>query len=154
MSFDKLRELLLFCWRNREEWCKRTEGDKGEKVLIFRYFCNFNTSKCEVLQGSLKALAPFGRFIYYGSASAATDEWDSIHLVGLMSNQAVVGFNIAHTLTTYPEKAINAITHMLQLMATGNLNPVVRDIFPLRKASEAHWLIENRQTMGTVVLQP
>ncbi|WP_159887907.1 quinone oxidoreductase family protein [Paenibacillus puerhi] len=108
----------------------------------------------EILQGSLRVLAPFGRLVYFGSASAVHDKWDQADLVRLLENKSIIGFNIAHLLTSRPEQAKAGLEHLYELMGTGRLKPLVQHRFPLDQAGEAHRLLEARQTSGTVVLVP
>ncbi|WP_232697418.1 quinone oxidoreductase family protein [Brevibacillus daliensis] len=108
----------------------------------------------DILKGSLYVLRPFGRLIYFGSASASNEKWDQVNLVKLLKNKSIVGFNIEHFLTSFPDIAKSGLEHLYQLISTGQLNPVVQHIFPLDHVVEAHRLLESRQTVGTVVLLP
>ncbi|MGE7271656.1 quinone oxidoreductase family protein [Brevibacillus panacihumi] len=108
----------------------------------------------QILEGSLRALAPFGRLVYFGSASASTEKWDFVNLLQVLENKSIIGFNIAHFLTSFPELAKEGLEHLYELVSMNRLNPVVKHIFPLENASEAHALLESRQTVGTVILQP
>lgn len=108
----------------------------------------------DILKGSLNVLAPFGRLVYYGSASAKDNNWDQIDLVSLLSNKSITGFNIAHLLGSDPEKVREGLEALFTMSMTGKLNPVVKHVIPLSEAAEAHRLIESRQTVGTVILQP
>lgn len=108
----------------------------------------------EILKSSLKVLAPFGRLVYYGSASSNTNQWDRASLIDILENKTIAGFNIGHLLRSNPEHAVTGIQSLYQLIAQGKVRPIVRHILPLVDVAKAHELIESRQTVGVLVLKP
>ncbi|MGF9913428.1 quinone oxidoreductase [Paenibacillus ehimensis] len=132
------------------DWAKQVlecTGGKGADLIL-------EMVGGDILQGSLQVLAPFGRLIYFGSASAVNEKWDRADLVKLLENKSIIGFNIAHFLTSRPESAKAGLEHLYEMISADQLKPVVRHILPLEQAAEAHRLLESRQTVGTIVLKP
>jgi NADPH:quinone reductase len=53
-----------------------------------------------------------------------------------------------------PELVQDAIAEIVALWEAGAVRPLVGATFPLARAGEAHRLIEERQSVGKVVLVP
>ena len=51
-------------------------------------------------------------------------------------------------------RAPEIMEELITLAQAGKLKPVVRHIYPFAEAAEAHRLIEERQSIGKVVLTP
>jgi|GEM_PF-3844926 NADPH2:quinone reductase len=66
-------------------------------------------------------------------------------------NQSVVGYWLSSRLARDGASAA-VIPQLLQLAGQGRISSVVRHVFPLEEAAEAHRAISGRHTMGKVVL--
>jgi NADPH:quinone reductase-like Zn-dependent oxidoreductase len=100
----------------------------------------------EVFPRSLAALAPAGRLVTCG---ALDNPMVTINLWALIGKRARIIGTGGGAVT--PEE----LDHLIQLVAEGKLKgPVIDRELPLEQASEAHRLIEERQTFGKVVLRP
>ncbi|NHN58472.1 MULTISPECIES: NADPH:quinone oxidoreductase family protein [Halorussus] len=106
----------------------------------------------ETFSRSLDALAHFGRVVTYGAASGEPGEVETTRL--LFENKSVVGYHLGNALQRDPQRILKAVPELQQLLASGDLEVVVGERFPLEEAAAAHEAIENRETVGKVVLEP
>jgi NADPH2:quinone reductase len=105
-----------------------------------------------VFDGSLSALAPFGRLVTYGMA--ARQETRPVAPGALLQrSRAVIGFWLAHCMSR-PEMMDAAVTELLGLVADGALRPVGGGRYPLTAVREAHQDLLARRTTGKLVLDP
>jgi NADPH2:quinone reductase len=105
-----------------------------------------------VFDGSLAALAPFGRLVAYGMAARTPPA--PVQAPALMQkSRAVIGFWLAHCMSR-PEMMDAAVTDLLQMVADGDLHPVVGGRYPLSAVREAHQDLLARRTAGKLVLDP
>lgn len=101
---------------------------------------------------SLRALAPFGRLAYFGSAGRvpATPVQPEV-LMG--RSQTVAGFWLVHCLGR-PEMVGPPLQELFGLVATGRLRPQTGATYALDDAAKAHADMRARRTTGKVVLRP
>ena len=105
-----------------------------------------------VFDGSLSALAPFGRLVAYGQAGRT--EPKPIRANALMAkSRAVIGFWLAHCMRR-PHMMDAAIDDLLRMVAARELEPVVGGRYPLSAVREAHEDLLARRTTGKLVLDP
>ncbi len=103
-----------------------------------------------VTDGSLAALAPFGRLCLFGMASRTPPA--PIDAGALMAtSRAVVGFWLVHALRR-PGGLRPAMEELLALAATGGLRAVDGGRYPLADAARAHRDLRSRATTGKLVL--
>jgi NADPH2:quinone reductase len=99
---------------------------------------------------SLDLLAPFGRLLLVGNASA---DWD--HTIGSnriwLDNATVAGFNAGAYVPAHPEAIRPAAEAALKAVADG-LADVAIDALPLAEAATAHERLENHTTQGRPIL--
>ena len=105
-----------------------------------------------VFDGSLSALAPFGRLVAYGQAGRTQPK--PINAGPLMQkSRAVIGFWLAHCMAR-PEMLDAAMGELLPLVAEGSLKPVVGGRYPMAAVREAHQDLLARRSTGKLVLDP
>jgi NADPH:quinone reductase len=105
-----------------------------------------------VFDGSLSALAPFGRLVAYGMAARTPPS--PIQAPSLMAtSRAVIGFWLAHCMKR-PQMMDAAVEDLLALVAAGDLEPVVGGRYPLSAVRQAHEDLRARRTTGKLVLDP
>ncbi|WP_369138783.1 quinone oxidoreductase family protein [Modestobacter versicolor] len=105
-----------------------------------------------VLDGSLSALAPFGRLVAYGMAGREAPR--PVGVPSLMgTSRAVIGFWLAHCMTR-PEMMDAAMADLLPMVADGTLKPVSGGRYPLTAVREAHQDLLARRTSGKLTLDP
>jgi NADPH2:quinone reductase len=105
--------------------------------------------------GSLAALAPFGRLVTFGMASRTPAT--AVHPGSLMvGSHSVIGFwlvdcmrpALIHSMVTTP------LAELVAQVADGRLRPIEGTIYPLSSARRAHEDLRARRTTGKVVLDP
>lgn len=106
----------------------------------------------EAFYGSLDALAGFGRIVAYGVASGTTPAAATPRL--FFENRSVHGFHLGHAFEHRPDRVTAPAPDLLERIADGDLEVVVERTFPLAEAGAAHEHLENRESVGKVVLEP
>ena len=105
--------------------------------------------------GSLAALAPFGRIVTFGMASrrAATAIAPGSLMVG---SHAVMGFWLVDCMRPAVAAAMVAapLAELVAQVADGRLRPIEGTTYPLSAARRAHEDLRARATIGKVVLDP
>ena len=105
----------------------------------------------EVFAESLRALAPFGRLVAYGTASGQQPEVSTRKL--MQHSVAVVGFWLVHALGS-PAMSGEVIARLLQMVRDGTLRPVIGATYGLGEAERAHRDLAARTTTGKLLLDP
>lgn len=106
----------------------------------------------EVFADTLDAVSHFGRVVTYGAASGDPGRVDTLDV--FTENQSVIGFHLANAVARDPSRVLGAMTDLQQKLMTGDLEVVVGETFDLAEAADAHEFVENRDSMGKVVLEP
>jgi NADPH2:quinone reductase len=104
-----------------------------------------------VLTSSIDLLAPLGRAVAYGAASG---ELISVPIRALFGLKTVVGFSMLAWRAARPEQARAELTEVARYLWDGRLKATVHTSLPLTEAAEAHRLLEDRSTIGRILLQP
>ena len=100
--------------------------------------------------GSLAALAPFGRLCLFGGASRTRPA--PLDPAALMAtSRSVVGFWLVHVLRR-PGGLRIAMEELLSLARTGSIRAVDGGHYPLADAADAHRALRSRGTVGKLVL--
>jgi NADPH2:quinone reductase len=101
---------------------------------------------------SLRALAPFGRLVTYGTASrelpTPVDPRSLVH-----GSRGVIGFWAAHCFTK-PAMFREPVQELLDMVAAGDLRAIVGGTYALGDARAAHEDLRGRRTVGKLVLVP
>ncbi len=105
-----------------------------------------------VFAQSLTVLNPLGVVVAIGFAAGGWDQVDPALLTG--RNIGIQGFYLGRLMRLRPEVVLEAVGELLPLWEQGAIRPVVGATFPLGEAAAAHRLIENRRSVGKVVLVP
>jgi NADPH2:quinone reductase len=123
------------------------EANGGAKVDIVLEMVGGAT-----FDASLAALAPFGRLVAYGMAGRDTPT--PVEPGSLMRrSRGVIGFWLAHCFER-PEMLSGPVGELLEMVAAGELKPVVGGTYPLAEARRAHEDLRARRTVGKLVLDP
>lgn len=123
------------------------EANDGQKVDVILDMVGGPTT-----DGSLKALAPFGRHVVYGMAGRVPPKDVPIGML-MGTSKAVIGFWLVHCMTR-PGMMDAAVTDLLSLAAAGDLTVVDGGSYPLSEARRAHEDIRGRGTTGKLRLIP
>jgi NADPH2:quinone reductase len=105
-----------------------------------------------VFDGSLAALAPFGRLVTFGAASRVPSRPVPAQLL-MKTSRSVVGFWLVHALRL-PGGLRPAMEDLLDLVRSGRLRVLPGGRYPLEEARRAHEDIASRRTHGKLVLDP
>ncbi|MBC7640704.1 MAG: zinc-binding dehydrogenase [Rhodoferax sp.] len=128
---DEVRDLLV-------------EANEGRQVDVV-----LEMTGGVVTDGSLAALAPFGRLCLFGMASRTPPA--PVDAGALMAtSRAVIGFWLVHTLRR-PGGLRPAMDELLSLAGSGALRGVDGGHFPLEAAADAHRALRSRGTTGKLV---
>jgi NADPH2:quinone reductase len=123
------------------------EANDGDKVDIVLEMVGGPT-----FDGSLRALAPFGRLIVFGMASRVPPSpVDPGRL--MVGSKMVMGYWLVDCLRDL-SRVTGPMTELLDLTAAGKLTPVIGATYPLGDARRAHEDMRARATTGKVVLVP
>jgi NADPH2:quinone reductase len=107
----------------------------------------------ETTDASLAALAPFGRLVFFGMASRRPPS--PVDLAALMRrSRGVIGFWLVHAMADPARHLAAPMEELLRWTASGELRPVVGDVYPLGEAAQAHRDLRARRTVGKLVLDP
>jgi NADPH2:quinone reductase len=121
------------------------EANEGHRVDIV-----LEMTGGAVFDGSLAALAPFGRLVTYGLASrTAPSPIAAAPLIA--TSRAVIGFWLVHALRR-PGGLGPAMDELLSLASSGGLRAIDGGHYPLADARRAHEDIRSRRTAGKLVL--
>lgn len=130
-----------------ENWHKQvlvnTEGKGGDIIL--------EMVGGDIFKKSLKCIATNGRLVVYGRAGGEVTKFDPAVL--MQRNVSVIGFWLVHILKDvklYKESVIE----LLNYIGEGKLKLIIGRTFSLGDAKIAHELMEGRQTIGKLVLNP
>ena len=102
-------------------------------------------------EACLRTLAPFGRHVVFGIASREPNEVSTGHL--LRHSRSLIGFWLMH-LVPHREQVAAMIGDLLGAVASGELEIVVGDVYPLAEARRAHEDLAGRGTRGKLLLDP
>jgi len=106
----------------------------------------------DLVARSLKVLEPLGSHVLIGYAGGFWEDLSPALLVG--RNVSMHGFYLGRLMRHRPELVQEAIGELMPLWESGAVRPVVGATFPLEQAADAHRLIEERKSVGKVVLVP
>lgn len=111
----------------------------------------YESSGGAVVREGLKALAPLGQMVIYGSLNILDFSLGVPDLLGLIfQNQTITGFATAPLLT--PKSLQDALARLFGMAAAGDLTVTIGGVYPLEDAGEAHRALESRHTRGKIVL--
>jgi NADPH2:quinone reductase len=106
----------------------------------------------DVFTGCLDATKHFGRIVPYGAASGVPGTVDTGKV--FFENQSVIGYHLGQAMMRDPQRVFAAVPDLTQGLEAGELEVIVGKTFPLEDAPEAHQYIEDRKSVGKVVLTP
>jgi NADPH2:quinone reductase len=124
------------------EQVKQATSGKGTDIIL-------EMIGGSISEQSLQCLAPFGRMVIFGATSGQIAQFTGIQL--MYKNQSIIGYWLTSRLQ-HPDRIATAALELMQYLASGKLEIVVGQTYPLAEAEQAHRAIADRQTMGKVVL--
>ncbi|MGD1840498.1 MAG: zinc-binding alcohol dehydrogenase family protein [Thermonemataceae bacterium] len=121
------------------------DNNQGEKVDFI-----FEMVGGKVYEQSIEALKPGGSMIVYGAASGEKGLLHSERFVD--ENQHLLSFNLAHYVQHKTEAWQAALGAMIEQITSGNIRIQTPHTYTLEEAVQAHQAVEQRKTIGKVVL--
>lgn len=118
----------------------------GEEVDVI-----LQMSGGEAFEQQMSVLAPFGRMIAFGIATREPNEIKTQRL--MRSSRSVVGFWIVHLLQR-PDLLKQGTGELLGAVASGELEVVIGDVFPMSDVAQAQIELAERRTHGKLLLDP
>jgi NADPH2:quinone reductase len=107
----------------------------------------------DVFQESMKCLARYGRLVSFGNAKGTSGgQFGAGELSATC--RSVIGFSLGSTIRFEPEKVRETAKDVLSFIENKKLKFMVGKSFSLKDASEAHRWIEDRKSIGKVLLYP
>jgi NADPH:quinone reductase-like Zn-dependent oxidoreductase len=106
----------------------------------------------EIFKRSIGTLNPLGTIVAAGFADGWWEPLDTPLMVG--RNLTLQGFYLGRLMKLRPDVVHAAVRELVALWETGAVEPLVGATFPLERAGDAHSLIEDRKSVGKVVLVP
>ena len=105
-----------------------------------------------VFKEALASLAPLGRLVLFGIASG---EGLAVHPYDLLRTSSTFAtLNLSVFFAERHELIDPSWNELLGLYEAGKIRPMITHRLPLEKASEAHRLMESRETVGKLLLLP
>jgi NADPH2:quinone reductase len=123
------------------------EANEGNRVDAV-----FEMAGGKIFDGSLRALAPFGRMVTYGIAGRQPNEVQT----GLLMRKSwsVVGFWLMHCMLD-PDRLIREpLADLYDRAARGEVRAVPGGTYGLSDAGQAHQDLRSRKTRGKLLLDP
>ena len=131
-----------------EDFAKRvSEITKGEKCDVV-----YDGVGKATFPASLDCLRPFGMFVSFGSASGGIEAFN----LGLLGQKGSL-IATRPTLTTFladHSRAEKMARDLFRVVGNGDVTIHVGKRFLLAEASQAHIALEQRETTGSLILQP
>jgi NADPH2:quinone reductase len=106
----------------------------------------------KAFEASYAALAPFGRIVTYGIASREPNELNTGEM--MRSTRGVIGFWLVQMMAHRRDLMREGIGELMAAAASGDLEIVIGDVYPLSEARRAHEDIQARRTQGKLLLDP
>jgi NADPH:quinone reductase len=136
--------LVNYTESNWVEQILETTGGKGVDVAL-------EMVGGDVFNKTLKCLATFGRLVVFGAASG---EQSKMYPSSLMArNQSVIGFFLPQIMRK-PALLQPSLVELLTYLGEGKLKLTIGGVFPLEDAADVHRLLQSRQTIGKLILEP
>jgi NADPH2:quinone reductase len=130
-----------------EDWPKSVlEATNGRGVDII-----LESIGGEIFEQNFECLATFGRYIIFGSTRGPGKPFEPRRLMS--KAQSMTGIYLPVFLAK-PELMRRGMTELVDQVIRGKLRAQVSVVLPLSKIAEAHRLLEDRQVIGAVVLNP
>ncbi|SDJ50011.1 quinone oxidoreductase family protein [Salimicrobium halophilum] len=131
----------------QENWREQViekNGGKGIDVAL-------EMAGGDVFTETVKAMAPFGRVLTYGAASGVPPQLNATALMN--KNLSVIGFFLPQIMKK-PELVQQSLKELLTLLDQGRLTLHIGGVYALSDAQQVHEDLENRKTMGKLVMKP
>jgi NADPH:quinone reductase-like Zn-dependent oxidoreductase len=116
---------------------------------------------------SLKILAPLGRMVSIGASAIKVNKWNPFSWYKAwrdyprisrneLQSQAYMTLHIGFLLEDHKERIAPIWDRMIRFMQEHNLRPILQEtaVYPMSQAGKVHQLIDSRQNIGRLLLDP
>jgi NADPH2:quinone reductase len=117
-------------------------GGKGVDIIL-------ESVGGDIFEKNFDCLAPFGRYVVYGSTRGSGQPVPPRRLMG--KAQSLIGFYLPVFLQR-PELIRNGLQYLVAAAMQGKVVPSIARILPLSEAAEAHRILEDREVRGILLL--
>jgi NADPH2:quinone reductase len=122
------------------------EANGGEKVDVVLHMSGTG------FEAELHALGMLGRIVVFGNAARQPNEVQTNHL--LQTSKSVLGFWLVPLVAQRRDLIQSMTADLLGAVASGDLEVVVGNTYPLSEAASAHTEMQERRTSGKQLLDP
>jgi NADPH2:quinone reductase len=122
------------------------EANEGERVDVVLHMSGTG------FDDELHALGMLGRIVAFGNAARHPNELQTNYL--LRTSKAVIGFWLVALIARRRDLIQSMTADLLGAVASGELEVVIGNTYPLSEAARAHTDIQERRTTGKLLLDP
>jgi NADPH2:quinone reductase len=122
------------------------EANGGEKVDVVLHMSGIG------FEDELHALGMLGRIVVFGNAARHPNELQTNYL--LQTSKSVIGFWLVALIARRRDLIRSMTADLLGAVASGELEVVIGNTYPLSEAARAHKDIQERRTSGKLLLDP
>lgn len=122
------------------------EANGGEKVDVVLHMSGTG------FEDELGALGMLGRIVVFGNAARHPNELQTNYL--LQSSKSVLGFWLIALVARRRELIVSMIGDLLGAVASGDLEVMISNTYPLSETARAHTDLQDRGTTGKLLLDP
>jgi NADPH2:quinone reductase len=122
------------------------EANGGERVDVVLHMSGTG------FEGELHALGMLGRIVVFGNAARHPNELQTNYL--LRTSKAVIGFWLVPLVAQRRDLIRSMTADLLGALASGELEVVIGNTYPLSEVARAHTEIQERGTTGKLLLDP
>ena len=137
-------DVIVYTQQNFRDAARELTGGRGVDVV-------FDSVGKDTLHGSLYSLRRRGTCVLYGHASGLVRDFEPMELAEAGS-VLLTRTHMAHFVAT-PEEYARRANDVMQWIAAGRLKVTIQQVFDLADAGKAHAILENRGTMGKLLLK-
>ncbi|MGK5510280.1 quinone oxidoreductase family protein [Brevibacillus formosus] len=123
----------------------KATGQKGVHAV-------FDPVGGSIRKQSLEVLRPLGHLVVVGNASGEADVPYSFNQIWF-SNRQTAGFSLGAYAESNPVETGKAAREALSMLAREEIRAEIHGVYPLEKAAEALTLLEQKNTVGKLVLK-
>jgi NADPH:quinone reductase len=122
------------------------EANGGERVDVVLHMSGTG------FEDELRALGMLGRIVVFGNAARHPNEVQPNYL--LRTSKSVLGFWLVALVARRPDLIRSMAADLLGAVASGELQVVIGNTYPLSEVAQAHKDIQERGTTGKLLLDP
>ena len=122
------------------------EANGGDKVDVVLHMSGTG------FEAELGSLGMLGRMVAFGNAARHPNEVATNYL--LQTSKSVIGFWLVALIAQRQDLVRSMITDLLGAVAAGDLEVTIGATYPLSEAARAHQAIQERGTIGKLLLDP